>query len=102
MQRGLVMTLAASEKSARERAAGSLMEANADGSRKSPLPGACANVWIDASAAAPVREASKIAARIVHLCPSNPAEAELPGTEMVHRRRVMNDILAACIISAEW
>jgi hypothetical protein len=43
MQRGLVMTLAASVKSARERTAWSLTESNADGSRSPLLSGVCAN-----------------------------------------------------------
>jgi hypothetical protein len=46
------------------------MEANADGSRNPLLSGVCATEWIEASAAAPATEASKIAARMMHLCPS--------------------------------
>jgi hypothetical protein len=65
MQRGLVMTLAASEKSARERAAWSPIVAKVDGARNPPPGAVCANEGSAASDTAQARELKKTIDRIV-------------------------------------
>lgn len=64
MQRGCVRTLAASLKSARERAAGSAIAANADGGCNPLGSRVCAAPWMDASSAAQPSEVNKAALRM--------------------------------------
>ena len=66
MQRGFMMTFAASVNSARERAAGSAIEAKADGDCNPLLPEICAELGTDASRAAQLSEVNNASVRMMY------------------------------------
>jgi len=66
MQRGLMMTFAASVNSARERAAGSTIEAKADGGCNPLPPDICAELGTDASTAAELSEDNNASVRMTY------------------------------------